>query len=491
MVLHRPHPRRCLIAAVCAAAYLAATAAGAAAAPTVAEFPIPNAVDADSQGIVLGPDGRLYFTQKNAARIGRVTPGDPPTIESFDLPQAPATFTNPDWITVGPDGNIWFTASVNNAGGVGKLSPANPAAAQGFGGFGISDVRGIAAGFDGNLWVMDSGNGRIVRVNPATGLSINDDVNFPSFTSGRGIARGPDGNMWAASFGTAELARIPPNGGTPTEFDAGGNAWSVVAGPDGNIWYTVPDAGVGQMNPATGGKTVFPPSDPAGDLFGIAVGADGALWAARAVANDIARVTTSGSFSFFPALTAAARPEYIAAGPANTLWFTEKDGEKIGRISGLDIPGGGGQPGGDPNAPAVTGLGMTDTTVVVGPRATPLTGRSSAKTGTTIRYTLSEPATVRLRFDRVLSGRRVGRRCVKPRPTLRNRRRCVRFRRAGSLTRTSRQGRNRVRFSGRIGRRALRRGRHRLRVTATDAAGNRSAPKALGFRVVRVATPRR
>jgi len=42
-----------------------------------------------------------------------------------------------------------------------------------------------------------------------------------------------------------------------------------------------------------------------------------------------------------------------------------------------------------------------------------------------------------------------------------------------------------VRFSGRIGTRALRRGRYKLRLVATDAAGNRSAPRTVAFRIVR------
>jgi hypothetical protein len=42
-----------------------------------------------------------------------------------------------------------------------------------------------------------------------------------------------------------------------------------------------------------------------------------------------------------------------------------------------------------------------------------------------------------------------------------------------------------VRFSGRIGRRALRPGRYRLAVRAVDAAGNRSAARSAAFRIVR------
>lgn len=53
------------------------------------------------------------------------------------------------------------------------------------------------------------------------------------------------------------------------------------------------------------------------------------------------------------------------------------------------------------------------------------------------------------------------------------------------LTRSSRAGGNRVRFSGRVGRRTLRPGRYRATVTAVDRAGNRSKASAVRFRIVR------
>ncbi|HEX2234019.1 MAG TPA: hypothetical protein VHG69_11735, partial [Thermoleophilaceae bacterium] len=68
-----------------------------------------------------------------------------------------------------------------------------------------------------------------------------------------------------------------------------------------------------------------------------------------------------------------------------------------------------------------------------------------------------------------------------PRPA----RKCTRYRRAGAtLRRVGVAGANAVPFSGRIGRRALRLGRHRLTVQATDAAGNDSARRTKRFRIV-------
>jgi hypothetical protein len=115
--------------------------------------------------------------------------------------------------------------------------------------------------------------------------------------------------------------------------------------------------------------------------------------------------------------------------------------------------------------------------------------RKAAPRGTTVRYSLSEAATVRLTVERALTGRRVkrkGRRlCVTPKRSLRHKRRCTRYKRAGTLKRRGRAGSNRVAFSGRIGSKALKPGRYRLSVVATDAAGNRSARRRVAFQVVK------
>jgi hypothetical protein len=61
----------------------------------------------------------------------------------------------------------------------------------------------------------------------------------------------------------------------------------------------------------------------------------------------------------------------------------------------------------------------------------------------------------------------------------------IRYRTVGTLRRSGLEGPNRIRFTGRIGRRALRAGRYRAVLRAIDAAGNRSAPKVARFRIVR------
>jgi hypothetical protein len=126
---------------------------------------------------------------------------------------------------------------------------------------------------------------------------------------------------------------------------------------------------------------------------------------------------------------------------------------------------GGGSPGPDTKAPVISGFRATPALFAVGRAATPRAAR--VHRNTRFRYTLSEQARVSLKIQRRLRGRR------------------ARYRTVGRLTRSGKVGVNRIRFTGRIGKRALRPGRYRARITAIDAAGNRSAPRKTRFRIAR------
>jgi hypothetical protein len=90
-------------------------------APTLDEFPIPPAADgttADPIGITAGPDGNVWFADRNG-KIGRITPRG--TIQEFPVPPgASGIIAEPTGIAAGPDGNIWFTEQ--NANKVGRIT---------------------------------------------------------------------------------------------------------------------------------------------------------------------------------------------------------------------------------------------------------------------------------------------------------------------------------------------------------------------------------
>jgi CSLREA domain-containing protein len=152
-------------------------------------------------------------------------------------------------------------------------------------------------------------------------------------------------------------------------------------------------------------------------------------------------------------------------------------------------PAGGGPPGGgtDALAPLFSLTSLTNKVFAVDPNGTGevSVAASKPKRGTTFRYTLTEASRVVFTIERRTRGRKVGTKCRKQTRKNRNRRACARYVRAGRFAAQGAAGPNSHKFSGRIGGKSLKPGRYRARLVATDAAGNKSAPKLLAFKVVR------
>jgi hypothetical protein len=112
--------------------------------------------------------------------------------------------------------------------------------------------------------------------------------------------------------------------------------------------------------------------------------------------------------------------------------------------------------------------------------------RSAVKRGTRFRFRLSEAARVAITIQRRTTGKRHDGRCVRRTALPQDRPNCIRFVKRGRVIRfAGKAGANRRAFSGRFGRRALKAGRYRARVAATDMAGNRSRPKTVRFHIRR------
>ncbi len=465
-----------------ALAAVLAFASSAQAAPTVTEFDLPTP-DAAPQDIVQGPDGNVWFTERGADKIGRVTPEG--VVTEFDTLDG---LTQPNWIAVGPDGNLWFTGQVSGAGGVGRMPPGDPSATESFGGFGIISVQGIAVGPDGNLWVVDSGSDQVERITTAGAAAPASEIATAGL-GGRGITLGPDGNVWIAGFGGQKLGKITP-AGDYTGIDAPGGVtpYDVVGGPDGNVWYAAQGTTVGRITAnadATEDAVNF--TSKGVDPFGITAGPDGAIWYAEFQANAIGRVDVGGGTTQITGLTPsasdpskAAGPRYVTAGPQNTIWFTEETGNRVGRVSGIvTAPPPPPQPVQDVTKPELTGVKLVRRKLTLGSKRTLL-----------LRFSVDEPGTLRLRLERALDGRRSKGRCVKPKRSLLERPACKRLTRVTTLARAATQGENSVRISTRFNRKRLRAGRYRISLTVADAAGNRAAAKPLAFTVVKPAKRR-
>jgi hypothetical protein len=106
--------------------------------------------------------------------------------------------------------------------------------------------------------------------------------------------------------------------------------------------------------------------------------------------------------------------------------------------------------------------------------------------GTTFSFSLNELANVKFEFTRLEAGRKVGHKCVAKNRRNAKRKSCTHAVTAGTLSIGAHAGVNKVVFQGRISRsKKLEPGRYTLVITATDSAGQASAPRNLAFTIVK------
>ena len=111
----------------------------------ITEFPVPTAKSYPDH-IAAGPDGALWFTERDAGKIGRITTAG--VITEFAIPTAKS---NPDGMAAGSDGALWFPEE--GSGKIGRITTAGVATEFTLPPFGtLIDVPiGMAAGPDGAL----------------------------------------------------------------------------------------------------------------------------------------------------------------------------------------------------------------------------------------------------------------------------------------------------------------------------------------------------
>jgi len=254
-----------------------------------------------------------------AMSSGAASAAEVPITELDELPNA---YSQPSGIAIGADGSAWFTELAGRGDGtqparIGQMSPDGKLTEYDLPGPG-GEPTGIVAGPDGNLWFTESGIDKIGRITPEG--KITEFGGLVPGASPQDIAAGPDGALWFTEGGYNQgnrIGRIDPASGAVNEFcirrcdakagygDSGLRPAQIVAGPDGRLWFT-------ESNPATTEPTG--PDDDQGTGY-------------------VAAITTSGAVSEYPVPTANAQPRGITVGPDGALWFTERRGNRVGRVT--------------------------------------------------------------------------------------------------------------------------------------------------------------
>ncbi|HEY3676221.1 MAG TPA: hypothetical protein VGK84_09540 [Candidatus Tumulicola sp.] len=229
--------------------------------------------------IVQAPDGNVWFTDYNNARIGKITP------------QGKVTFTDlgyrgdPLWMTVGGDGALWFTQPYLEK--IGRLTTDGQLTTfQTPGG-----PLYIVTASDGNLWYDDenylykmtlkgeqtrhghefqlddvplySANGNLWYVNNEKLYEVDSagkviaTYRYPQDCLPNDVTTTPDGNIWYYDSLHRCVGRITPSGTVTTALTYNRKGGyiplpGILYGPNNDIWFDEPgNKGLGWVDPTT------------------------------------------------------------------------------------------------------------------------------------------------------------------------------------------------------------------------------------------------
>jgi streptogramin lyase len=311
------------------------------------EYSIPTP-GGEPTAIAAGADGNLWFTERAADKIGRITPSG--QITEYPIPTAGA---EPTSIAAGPEGSLWFTERAADA--IARITPSGQITEYPMPPVG-SRPTAIVAGPDGqfcqaacdrSLWITEPDAGRILEFQPGKAQG-NPWWNLDSdyYEHPLEIAAGPEGELWYTDPGKDIVGEVSPQPesmelGAPWPVPTEGSEPSGIAlGPHRKMWITEKGAGqIGRFSSRGGGYVAeFPLPTRTAEPSAIVEGPDGEMWFTEEASGRIGRIDQAGEVREFPIPAAGSAPSGIAAGPDGSLWFVDPANDTIGRIGAGPLP---------------------------------------------------------------------------------------------------------------------------------------------------------
>jgi uncharacterized protein (TIGR03437 family) len=296
-----------------------------------------NALQATVQagGMKADANGDVFFVNRLANRLQEATPagqistiaGDGPNLFSGDGgPASAATFANPHAVAFDKQGNLYVADTNNNrirrintsatvatvAGAGGPIYNQDPACSPDQTSF-LRNPQGVALDAAGNIFIADTGKNRVLKLTPdGTQSTVAAQLSGP-----QGVAANNAGNVFIADTGNSALLKLEANGSLQT------------------LW----------TNGATGSMTF----DAAGDLF------FPALYTVERLSLDgtISPVAGTGEFSFSAApgfvsgIEEIGAASAVAVDSAGSIYVADSAKDLIYRVShscALSVDGGGSAP---------------------------------------------------------------------------------------------------------------------------------------------------
>ena len=208
------------------------------------------------------------------------------SVKTYELPKGGGS---PHDVAVGADGIVWYTAQRD--GKLGRLDPATGKVDLIPLGSG-SAPHGVIVGPDGAPWITDSGLNAIARVDPKThavktwplpGDRGYSNLNTPTFDK--------RGRIWFTGQ-TGVYGRLDPQSGDMKVWDAprGRGPYGITTTPDGDVYYaSLAGSHIARVDLDTGAATVIEP--PTKDQGARRVWSDskGRIWVSEWQSGNVSR----------------------------------------------------------------------------------------------------------------------------------------------------------------------------------------------------------
>ncbi|WP_151728239.1 Vgb family protein [Thermogemmatispora aurantia] len=260
-------------------------------------------------GLIVAPDGSLWFAEQYANYIGHYLPSTGrfqlyplPTITAPDPAHKGKQLTlpvAPNELLMDRQGLIWFTEM--NADALGRLNPATgelrqyPLAAH----HTVQQLNpyGLASDAHGNLWFTESSRNRIGYLDPRTGAITTFSTPDPGAMPME-IAVDQQGQVWVTTFAHNLLLRFNPSSRQFTRYYA--------PTPDGS----------------------------SGGLYGLSLDKSDGVWVTVAAANALAHLLPEQQrFLYYLVPTASSFPFGVAVANRQQVWFTEAGANQLGLLT--------------------------------------------------------------------------------------------------------------------------------------------------------------
>jgi streptogramin lyase len=254
----------------------------------------PLAANRRPNEITVGSDGNLWFTEFGFHAIAQMNTAG--TLLSENQLPIPGNSPQPVAIAAGPAGDphVWYTTpttgqtgSVGLFGNVVEATGATTDFFTGVAGSGPYEIHALGS----NLWISLQNSNKLYISDTSGNQVASSPVNLPGGTGPGGLAVGPDGNMYVTGFFNGTILAFAPTApfaqvvSKPVPAGAGSQPIEIVAGPDNAMWFTeeigtgaVTNIGRLQVLPSVGSITEFPLPAQFSTPFAIALGSDNGIW---------------------------------------------------------------------------------------------------------------------------------------------------------------------------------------------------------------------